>query len=63
MIRMLRCECSATMRLLLDVSHVILQRCTTVERLLGTLPTIIYTLYKQRIVIEVLPAVLFVLIA
>ena len=31
MVRMLRCECCATMRLLLDVWHVILQRCTTVE--------------------------------
>ena len=56
MIRMLRCECCATMRLLLDVWHVILQRCTTVARLLGTLPTSIYTLYKHRIIIEVLPA-------
>ena len=54
MIRMLRCECCATMRLLLDVWHVILQRCTTVARLLGTFPTSIYTLYKHRIVIEVL---------
>ena len=44
MIRMLRCECCATMRLLLDVWHVILQRCTTVAQLLGTLPTSIYTL-------------------
>ena len=42
MIRMLRCECCATMRLLLDVWHVILQRCTTVAQLLGTLPTSIY---------------------
>ena len=56
MIRMLRCECCATTRLLLDVWHVILQRCTTVERLLGNLPTSIYTLYKHRIVTEVLPA-------
>ena len=54
MIRMLRCECCATMRLLLDVWHVILQRCTTVARLLGTLPSsIYYTLFKHRIVIEV----------
>ena len=54
MIRMLRCECCATMRLLLDVLHVILQRCTTVARLLRTLPSsIYYTLYKHRIVIEV----------
>ena len=43
------------MRLLLDVWHVILQRYTTFARLLGTLPTSIYTLYKHRIVIEVLP--------
>ena len=42
MIRMLRHECCATMRLLLDVWHVILQRCTTVARLLATLPTSIY---------------------
>ena len=41
MIRMLRCECCATMRLLLDVWHVILQCCTTVARLLGTLPPIV----------------------
>ena len=63
MIHMLRCERCATIRLLLDVWHVILQRCTTVARLLGTLPTSIYTLYKHRIVIEVLSAALFVLIA
>ena len=50
MIRMLRCECCATMRLLIDVWHVILQRCTTVARLLGILPTSIYTLYMHRIV-------------
>ena len=56
MIRMLRCECCATMRLLLDVWHVILQRCTTVAQLLGNLPTSIYTVYKHRIVIEALPA-------
>ena len=54
MIRMLRCECCATMRVLLDVWHVILQCCTTGARLLGTLPSsIYYTLYKHRIVIEV----------
>ena len=46
MIRMLRCECCATMRLLLDVWHVILQRCTTVAQLLGTLPTSIYIPYN-----------------
>ena len=39
MIRILRCECCATIRMLLDVWYVILQRCTTFARLLGTLPT------------------------